>query len=237
MHHRALVQAVSSKPGTFLGQLPDNARSRLIAEGALIEVPRGASIFSAVEALDRTGVVLRGLARTQLIAADGRRLGVRFAKPGTVIGSLTDARSALGVYAVTPCTVLELSVAALRELMTEDSRVGLALVSELSRRLRDTHATLAGVGFGTMRERVAWHLLDLAAHARSEGSFAAPVTQQDLAEGVGTVREVVARVLRDLRREGFVATREGSIEILDADALEAIVQASSARSWMREAAG
>lgn len=237
MHHRALVQAVASQPGTFLGQLPATARSRLIAEGVLLDVPRGKAIFSALEALDRTGVVIRGIARTQLIAADGRRLGVRFAKPGAVIGSLTDARSALSVHAMVPCTVLELSVATLRELIAEDGRVGLALVSELSRRLRDTHATLAGVGFGTMRERVAWHLLDLASHGRPEGALAASVTQQDLADGIGTVREVVARVLRELRKDGCIATRDGFIEILDVDALELIVDGSSARSWMREAAG
>lgn len=49
------------------------------------------------------------------------------------------------------------------------------------------------------------------------------VTQQRLADGVVTAREVVARALRDLRTEGLVATRARRIEILDRDRLAALV--------------
>lgn len=42
-----------------------------------------------------------------------------------------------------------------------------------------------------------------------------PVTQRELAEAVGTAREVVVRVLRDLRTAGIVTTHRDHIEILD----------------------
>jgi CRP/FNR family transcriptional regulator len=41
------------------------------------------------------------------------------------------------------------------------------------------------------------------------------VTQQELADAVGSVREVIARVLRDLRLAGIVATSMDRILILD----------------------
>ena len=41
------------------------------------------------------------------------------------------------------------------------------------------------------------------------------VSQQELAEAVGTVREVVVRVLRDLRTAGVVRTERGLIVVLD----------------------
>jgi CRP/FNR family transcriptional regulator len=53
------------------------------------------------------------------------------------------------------------------------------------------------------------------------------VTQQALADGIGTVREVVARVLRDFRTEDLIATTDGCIEIIDLDAIASIVR----RSW------
>ncbi len=87
--------------------------------------------------------------------------------------------------------------------------------------MRETYATLATNTFGTMRERVARHLLDLAVE-NTPGRFEAPVTQQGLADGVGTVREVVARVLREFRREGLIATRDGSVELLDREGLARI---------------
>ena len=43
--------------------------------------------------------------------------------------------------------------------------------------------------------------------------------QQELAEAIGSVREVVARVLRQLRDEGLIATRASGIVLLDVRAL------------------
>jgi CRP/FNR family transcriptional regulator len=44
-------------------------------------------------------------------------------------------------------------------------------------------------------------------------------TQQELADAVGTVREVVTRTLRGLREEGKVETRRDEIILLDPVAL------------------
>ena len=41
------------------------------------------------------------------------------------------------------------------------------------------------------------------------------MSQQELADAAGSVREVVARVLRDLRVAGIVATMADSVVILD----------------------
>jgi CRP/FNR family transcriptional regulator len=43
----------------------------------------------------------------------------------------------------------------------------------------------------------------------------AHVSQQELADAAGSVREVVARALRDLRVAGIVATAADSVVILD----------------------
>jgi CRP/FNR family cyclic AMP-dependent transcriptional regulator len=231
MHDRALVEGVAALPGTFLAALPPLARERLLADAVFHEIQAGSSIFSATEAMERTGVILRGMARTHLSSADGRRLSVRFARPGSLVGSLPDGRASLSVQAVVPCTILEWSLATLSELIAEDGRVGLALVAEMARRLRETYATLASNTFGSMRERVARQLLDLTTDGPGPARLVAPITQQGLADGVGTVREVVARVLRDFRHEGLIATVDGCIEIVDPAALALIV--SGARPNVR----
>ncbi len=140
-----------------------------------------------------------------------------------MVGSIAEGRVRVSVQAVIPCTILELKEVTVRELIAEDGRVGLALIAEITRRLQDIYATLASNTFGSMRERVARHLLDLATEATHTERLVAPVTQQALADDVGTVREVVARVLRDLRSEGLIATADGYIEILDPDGIASIV--------------
>ncbi len=60
---------------------------------------------------------------------------------------------------------------------------------------------------------MARHLLDLASQGASE--LVVSVSQQQLAEAVGTVREVIVRVLRELRAAGVVRTERNRIVILD----------------------
>lgn len=74
-----------------------------------------------------------------------------------------------------------------------------------------------------MRQRVARHLLDLASASvrpatpgqRGGQELAARVSQQELADAVGTVREVVVRVLRELRQHGVVRTERDRIVLLE----------------------
>jgi CRP/FNR family transcriptional regulator len=82
--------------------------------------------------------------------------------------------------------------------------------------LYDILEELAGNAFASVRQRIARHLLDLAAAGSGGGStLMASVNQQDLANSVGSVREVVARILAELRAEQLVRTSPGRVEILD----------------------
>src|SRR5262249_29826769 len=83
---------------------------------------------------------------------------------------------------------------------SQSDRTAVSVVGLLRRAARDD-ASL-GNTFASVRQRVARHLLDLAT-SRLEASrtLTALVSQQDLANSVGSVRGVVARVLADLRSE------------------------------------
>jgi len=73
---------------------------------------------------------------------------------------------------------------------------------------------IPGSAFSTVRQRVARHLLDLASEHQPAGRLVARVSQQALADATGSVREVVVRVLRDLRTEDVIRTSRTEIEIL-----------------------
>jgi CRP/FNR family transcriptional regulator, cyclic AMP receptor protein len=90
------------------------------------------------------------------------------------------------------------------------------LAEELNRRLYENLQQTAVNAFGSVRQRVALHVLDLAsAQQVPGGALVARVSQQELAEAVGSVREVVARVLRDLRQSGLVETGPDGVRVLD----------------------
>ena len=65
---------------------------------------------------------------------------------------------------------------------------------------------------------VAGYLLSVATPDPS-GTLVAPITQQQLANAIGSVREVVARTLHDLRSDGLVSASRARVSILDRDGL------------------
>src|SRR5947208_2338039 len=83
---------------------------------------------------------------------------------------------------------------------SQHAAVAWAFAQESAHRLYEVLEELAGKTFATVRQRVVRHLLDLAASRRTaDGRLVALVNQQDLANSVGSVREVVARILHELR--------------------------------------
>jgi len=82
------------------------------------------------------------------------------------------------------------------------------------RRLRQLVGTIERISFGSIRQRLAAHLLEYAGD-----EFTLPVTHQELASRLGTVREVVTRNLGRFQAEGLVEIAGRSVKILDRDGL------------------
>jgi CRP/FNR family transcriptional regulator len=115
-----------------------------------------------------------------------------------------------------PTSVLQIDARRLEDAARRDVRLAYAMAEEVSRRLDEAIEQIAINTFGSVKQRVASHLLDLAStQLGPEAPLVADVSQQELADAVGSVREVVARALRDLRAAGIVGTSTDSVEILD----------------------
>lgn len=82
------------------------------------------------------------------------------------------------------------------------------------RRLRQLVGTIERISFGSIRQRLAAHLLEYAGD-----EFTLPVTHQELASRLGTVREVVTRNLGRFQAEGLVEVAGRSIKVLDREGL------------------
>jgi len=152
-------------------------------------------------------------------SAEGRQVTIRYARGAEVLGIPLAIGGPLNVGAQTlaPSSLFNFDARTLVETARVDARIAFALAEELNRRLDDTLQQTAINAFGSVKQRLASHLLDLAStQQRPEARLVAQVTQQELADAVGSVREVVARALRELRLAQIVATSSDSVVILDA---------------------
>jgi CRP/FNR family cyclic AMP-dependent transcriptional regulator len=208
---------------SFLGGLPRDVVDELLASGDRADYPLGSTIYREGDD-PRTLLVLRGLLRVYMTSPGGRQVTVRYACPADVLGIavLVGGPADVSVQTLDDVTLFRLDARALTAAAKRDARVSWALAEELNRRLYETLQQTAVNAFGSVRQRVATHLLDLAsAQQRPRSQLVARVTQQELSDAVGSSREVVARVLRDLRLAGLVATGSESIKVLDPAGLQA----------------
>src|SRR5262249_4089690 len=121
-----------------------------------------------------------------------------------------------GVQAVVPSSAFRISARTLTAAARSDPRVSWVIAEELNRRLYEGLEQTAVNAVGSVRQRGAANRLDLASDGqRPGGRLVARVSQHELADAAGSVREVVARALRDLRVAGIVATAADSVVILD----------------------
>ena len=133
-----------------------------------------------------------------------------------------EAVSPFTIQALTDAKLLRFDPARVVWHARRDPRLANALLAETSERVMTFIAQFSGHAFGSVRQRIARHVLDLAAVDQQSEEFVAAITQQELADSVGTVREVVVRVLRELRTEGYVRTSRDGIVLVDPDRLSAI---------------
>jgi CRP/FNR family transcriptional regulator len=207
-----------------LALLPGTVTQRLLTRAGLVRVPAGSVTHREGDTAEHVELVVDGLVRVFVTAPDGRTLTVRYCRRGALIGVVsmyaTDFRMPAGIQAVVDARLLRLAPNVIRRVAAEDSQVADALLRELADRVFSFIQEIAGSAFTSVRQRVARHLLDLAAQESrttrgTQAVLTVPASQRQLAEAVGTVREVVVRVLRDLRESGVIRTHADHIDILD----------------------
>jgi len=206
---------------SFLGSLPSSTLETLLADAIRLDIPAGTVAYRDWEA-PRIAVIVNGLLRVYIASSSGRQRTLRYARAGEVVGAPVAVGGPVGVsvQALLDTTTLVLNVSALQALGQTDARFAWAIAQEITVRLFEVIETFAGNAFGSVRQRIARHLLDLAAEQQRGSVLLARITQQELADATGTVREVVARELRHFRDRRLVDTSRNGIVLLDPTGLQ-----------------
>jgi len=170
------------------------------------------------------GLVVHGLARIYTMSAQGRQVTLRYCRAGDVLGLsvlieplvVLDG-AALYIQAVTPLNLLCISQVRLRKLVSRDANNMWGLFTEFARALLHSTDMITQNIFSPVRSRVARHLLDLAENRGEE--LVVQVSQQGLANAIGSVREVVQRAIVNLCQDGLIARQRHGYVIQDPERL------------------
>jgi CRP/FNR family transcriptional regulator, cyclic AMP receptor protein len=169
-----------------------------------------------------------GLARAFWNLPDGRQTTVAVIRPKEFVGATASMGQPAWIFMqlITESTLTVLDLENVSAMAATELEVASAMALHLGMRVRDAYRLIAVRSLGNIRERVAYDLLDRAAQSQLVvGRLEVTATQADLADSIGSSREVMSRALRDLRVEGIVETAPGLIRVLDPERLAAIVRA------------
>jgi len=219
--------ALAGEDVDFLSLLSDVNRRRLLEGSTRAVFPAGAIAFHP-EAPPTSFLLERGLARTYCSVPDGRQATVTFFHAHDLIGGTTLISHAPRIYvqAVVESTLATLDVETVRNLAMTEIEVTIAIAKHLAARIRSAFQLIAVRSLGNIRERVAYDLLDRACRTQlAVGRLEVRATHSDLADSIGSSREVVSRALRDLRLARIVETAPGMVRVIDPMRLAAIVRA------------
>jgi CRP/FNR family transcriptional regulator, cyclic AMP receptor protein len=168
-------------------------------------------------------LILEGSVKIFKTSAAGREMTLSIeAAPSTVaeLPLFDGGPYPASVRAVGPVTALFINKADFQQVCRQNPDVALKILAVVGRRLRHLVGVVESITFGSVTERLARLLLEASREAAADDAFDFPVTHQELASRLGTVREVVSRNLARFRAEGLVRIDDRRVHILDRAALE-----------------
>ena len=200
--------------------LGEAAFTGLLERAQVLRVPAGTPMFGEGSPCRQFPLVLAGSIRVSK-CSEGRELQLYRVEPGEscvlTSGCLVGARDypATGVVE-RDARLVVLPRAVFDELMATHPPFRQYVFSLFAERLAELMALVEAVAFHRLDRRLAAALL-------GRGRVVT-MTHQQLADEVGSVREIVTRVLRGFADLGLVRSSRGAIEVLDAAALRRVAE-------------
>ena len=211
--HQALLERFP-----VFGQLPAPQLERLLAEAQLLRVPAGAVLFDASQPCRGFPLVLEGSVSVAKFAPNGREILLYRVDPGQ--GCILSGGCLLGHSDYTArgvaeqdVTLLSVPPALFHQLMLEFEPFRRFVFGMYGERLAEVMELVEEVAFRRLDERLAQLLI--------RRGPVLEATHQKLADELGSVREIVSRLLRSFETRGWVKLERERITVLDPKSLAA----------------
>ena len=183
--------------------------------------PKNATIVEEGLAGDYMYVIRQGRVKVTKASEDGREKIMDFLERGAFFGEMSlldQAPRSASVKTLEPSVLLALSRRDFLDLLRTSSDLALAVVQELTRRLREADVQASSISFLRVQERTRGLLERM---ARPEPQFGGrrvtpALTHQQIADMIGTSRETVTRAIKELKIAGWLE-QEGKRYVIPHD--------------------
>jgi len=200
----------------MLGELPAAALDALLASATYVKVPARSLMFDENQPCMGFPLLLSGSARVIKTAPSGRELHLYYVEPGEACILTSSCLLGQSFYQARCLAQEELELVVLppatfRALFSRLEPFREHVLSRFSERLSDLLQLVSAVTFQKLDQRLA------AALAAKPSPI--HTTHRALADELGSLREIVSRLLKSFVDQGWVRLGRERIEVVDAAAL------------------
>ena len=182
------------------------------------QYPRGADVLRGGRLTDALYIVRSGRAKVFESREDGREVILSIMGPGDFFGEmalLDDLPRSAGVETLEPCEMMRISKADFTRCLAASFELTMHIMLTLVARLRHADRQIESLALMDVYGRVARVLLDLAKPVDGMRTIEHAPTQADIARMIGTSREMVSRVISQLKTTGRIQIKKRRIILLD----------------------
>ncbi len=170
---------------------------------------KGTLIFSEGDESDGMFLIQEGQVKVFMSDESGKEMLIALLGAGEIVGevaSLDGQPRTASVAAVQNTKVAKIGINEFRQFIEENSDMALEIIHVLTARIRDHATSISNLAFKNVYGRVVW-LLEKHSEQNPDGTFTVNrrFTQQDIADMVGSSREMVSRVVSELVKGEYIS--------------------------------
>lgn len=214
----------------------DEAAQQMFLRHAIKQtVRKGQHLFRADDDADKVFYLEDGMARIYHLSSEGELTIYWYCVAGELFGAggITGCRKqTVNSQAISQCTVYVMLRPIFEQMLKLNPQISYNALKLMGARLRLACDTIVDMRSQKASERVALALLRLAHNCGvpigEHIKLDAPITHQEIANIVGTCRQTVSEVLRDLEKRGYIAQESRQIIVTDPRSMQRYVQFDAA---------
>ena len=196
----------------YFSELPEPILKEISTHMQLREYLRGDVIFWEDDPCDGLHIIESGSAKIYRLSSQGRQYIVRILQEGDTFGEVPafdGGKNPVNVDALEMCRVWVIDSEKLRALVAAHPAFAQKVLQNFGEMLRNLVRMVSEMAFYQVTHRLARLISEYPEEPRPHW------TQEQLAAQLGTVREVVARSLKELERSGAIRIEDRRIHIAD----------------------
>ncbi len=208
--------AQTPSPADPLAPLTEATLRSIAASGVVRSYPRNVVLIGEGDQGDSLFIVVSGKVKVYASNAAGKEVVIDFHGPGEYVGemSLDGAPRSASVITVEPTTCAVVSRAQFREFILAHPDFALHLIEKLIHRARLATDNVKSLALSDVYGRLVRLLNALVVDQDGRQVVPEKLTQQDIAERVGSSRDMISRLMKDLVAGGYVAVEDRTITLL-----------------------